>query len=179
MKKKTGEPQNGGRPPSPEPTPEQRSQVETLAGFGLTQEQIATVVGVGEVQLRQRFAKELAQGEIKADIAVTQNLFKIATGSTPQAVSAAIFWKKVRSRWHEVQRVIHGYDPELVTGFVKQVIAILRRELPQVCPHCSVRLDLPQKVAAHLKEITAKMAERLPPSTIVPITRLDDGETPG
>jgi len=96
-------------------------------------------------------------------------MFKIATGSTPQPVTAAIFWTKVRRRWHEVQRVIHGFDPEIVSGFVRQVVALLRRELPQACPHCRARLDLPQKIAGQLRELSQKLGTELPPSQIVPI----------
>lgn len=183
MKKKDGtaQNQNGGRPPLPDPTPEQRSQVEAAAGLGYTVSDISTVLGFSEQQLNKHFKEEMRRGVLKADMAVTQNLYKIATGNTPQAVSAAIFWKKVRSRWHEVQRIIHGFDPEIVAGFVKSVVNILRRELPQECPHCHVHLDMPQKISKQLKELSAKMVESLPPSEIVPIPvehdRVDDGKT--
>ena len=160
----------------PAPTKKQRKQVEDLAGLGLTQAEIALVVGCGELQLRARFREELDRGGIRADSKVLTNLFRMATGTGPEAGRTAIFWTKVRRRWHEVQRVIHGYDPEMVTSFVKQVVALLRRELPAACPHCKVRLDLPQKVAAQLGELSKKMAEKLPPSEIVPVPRPDGGE---
>lgn len=181
MKKKTdaiepanSEPKNlGGRPPNPEPTLSQRNQVQALSGFGLTAEEIAVVMDVGDKQLRRDYAPELRMGAAKADAGVLTNLYKIATGSTPQAVTAAIFWVKVRRRWHEVQRIIHGFDPEIVAGFVKQVVAILRRDLPEACPHCKTRLDLPKKIAATLQAVSQKMMEQLAPTEIVPITPTD------
>jgi len=126
---------------------------------------------VSDDTLRARFPEELRRGGIKADAAVLTNLYKMATGSGPEAGKTAIFWAKVRRRWHEVQRVIHGYDPEIVTGFVKQVTSILRRELPDSCPHCKTHLGLPKRIAAQLVDISQKLAEKLPPSEIVPMPR--------
>lgn len=164
----------GGDNQLPDPTPEQRRQIEILCGIGMTQEEMAIFLGVGEQYLRAHYAEELRRGAIKADATVLTNLYRMATGSGPEAGKTAIFWAKVRRRWHEVQRVIHGYDPETVTSFVKQVVAMLRRELPETCPHCKVRLDLPKKVAGQLIGLSQKLAESLPPSEIVPIQRAED-----
>lgn len=146
-----------------------RAKIETAASLGLTQEKIALLFGLSESTLQRRCALELRRGTVKADLAVMQNLFRIACGNTAQAVSAAIFWAKVRMRWHEVQRVIHGFDPELLQVFVKQVVEVLRRMLPESCPHCKTRLDLRPKIAAELRDLSRKMTEHLPPSQIEPI----------
>ncbi len=138
-----------------------------MTGFGMTQQEQAVILEIGERTLNTHFMAELKRGAAKADVAVMQNLFKIATGDGPNSGKCAIFWTKVRRRWHEVQRVIHGFDPEAIKTFVQQVIVILRRELPQRCPGCKTRLNLPKKIAGHLHQLSAKMAENLPPSQIV------------
>lgn len=154
-------------------TPEQRAQVEAAVGMGATQEQVAAVMGIGVNALKKYCSVELERGGTKATLAVAQSLFKIATGSTPQAVTAAIFWMKTRAKWHEVQRIIHGFDPETVMAFVRQVVALLRKELPEACPHCKTRLDLPQRVAGELRKLSEKLAEGMKPSEIVPIPPSD------
>lgn len=190
MKKKRGpeepasfpekKPQQHGSPPHI-PTPQSRQQVEVLCGLGLTQEEIGLVIDLSESALKKHYAKELRVGGLKADATVLTNLYRMATGNGPEAGKTAIFWAKVRRRWHEVQRVIHGYDPETINTFVKGVVSILRRELPKQCPHCKTQLDLPQKIAVQLQQMSDKLAEKLPPSEIVPMPRpqlaSDDMET--
>jgi DNA-binding CsgD family transcriptional regulator len=156
-------------------TPEQRSQVEAMSGLGMTQDEIAKIMGISETALKQHCPDELRRGGAKADAAVMQNLFRIATGSTPQAATAAIFWAKTRRRMHEVQRVIHGFDPDVVVGFVRQVVALLRRELPETCPHCKTNLGLPKRIAGYLREMSNKLAEKIK-TEIVPIPADEDVE---
>ena len=76
----------GGRPPFT-PTPEQRKMVETLAGYGLVQKQICSLVTnpetgkpISEKTLREHFEDELAVGEARGDLAVLQSLFHQAVG---------------------------------------------------------------------------------------------------
>jgi transcriptional regulator with XRE-family HTH domain len=91
------------------PTPESRGQVESLAGLGLTREQIADVVGCSESTLRRFYKDELRSGDSKAAAKVAQSLFVAATswvkpqadgtlGGTPDraAITAAIWWEKSR-----------------------------------------------------------------------------------
>ena len=154
--------------PAWEPTQEHREQAEALSGFGMTHDEIAGILGVATITMQAHLGPELRMGAAKADSKVLTNLFKMATGSGPEAGKCAIFWTKVRRRWHEVQRVIHGYDPEIVTSFVKQVVGLLRRELPEKCPHCKTNLDLPKRVAGQLLQLSQKLSDSLPPSEIVP-----------
>jgi hypothetical protein len=51
--------------------------------------------------LRKAFRYELDQGMEISNAIVAQSLFKKATGSGPQSVTAAIFWLKTRARWRE------------------------------------------------------------------------------
>src|SRR5882724_9996702 len=92
--------QLGGRP-SFQPTPSQRQMVEAMAGCGIPETDIATVVGIAPKTLRKRFRPELDTGHIKANAKVAGNLFRIATGSGREAVTASIFWLKVMAGWRE------------------------------------------------------------------------------
>ena len=82
-------------------TDELRKQVETMAGFGIPQDDIATVIGIDATTLRRHYADQLARGGIVANTKVAGNLFKIATGTGREAVTAAIFWLKTRAGWSE------------------------------------------------------------------------------
>jgi hypothetical protein len=89
-----------------EPTPEHRRQAETLAGLGLPHKHIARILGCSEPTLRKYLSDELASGDAKATAKVAQNLFQIATsGKSKEAVTAGIFWMKVRANWTEKVKV--------------------------------------------------------------------------
>lgn len=83
------------------PTAEQRKQVEEMAGFGIPHEDIARVFGIEGPTLRKHYRDELDTGQAKANSRVARNLFTIATGTGREAVTAAIFWLKVRAGWSE------------------------------------------------------------------------------
>lgn len=91
--------------PTHKPTDELRNQVEVLAGYGLTNEQIADVVGMAESTLKKYYAEALRVGAAKATAKVAHNLFKMATGSGREAVTASIFWMKTRAGWKEKKDV--------------------------------------------------------------------------
>jgi hypothetical protein len=85
------------------PTVAERRQVESMAGFGVPIESIAALVrdGISHETLRNRFAKELAQGKAKANAKVGQTLFqKAIAGDT----SSLIWWTKTQMRWSETHR---------------------------------------------------------------------------
>lgn len=96
-----------GRPPFV-PTPEQRAQVEIMAGLGLRQGDIALLVinpetgrPIDERTMAREFADELARGGPLASMQVAASLFRKATGKGTGAVAAAIWWSKVRMGWRE------------------------------------------------------------------------------
>src|SRR5215213_6560020 len=68
----------GGRPPH-RPTEERRRQVEGMAGNGLTNQQIARVMRIGETTLKRHYPEELARGSALATAMVGQSLFRMAT----------------------------------------------------------------------------------------------------
>jgi hypothetical protein len=87
--------------PKHTPTPEQRKQVEAMAAYGIPHMDIARVIGTTHVTLAKLYRDELDTGQTKANARVADNLFKIATGAGREAVTAAIFWLKVRAGWSE------------------------------------------------------------------------------
>jgi DNA-binding XRE family transcriptional regulator len=84
-----------------EPTAESRKTVQAMSGYGIPQDDIATVIGVSPHTLREHYRQELDTGQIIAISKVAQNLFRIATGEGREAVTAAIFWLKTRAQWSE------------------------------------------------------------------------------
>jgi hypothetical protein len=91
-----------------QPTEVGRRSVEEMAGLGIPEVNIARVIGVAVGTLLTHYRDELDLGHINANRRVAQNLFNIATGDSRQAVSAAIFWLRVRAGWSE-------YSPAPVT----------------------------------------------------------------
>ena len=90
--------------PQFQPTDEDRALIEQLAAFGIPVESMTLFVkdkagkSISEKTLRKHFAKELDQGEMKANFKVAQTLFKKAiSGDT----TSMIFWLKTRGRWKE------------------------------------------------------------------------------
>lgn len=94
-------PKNKGGRPAHEPTAENRKQVETMAGYGITEPDIAMSLGISKPTLTKHYRRELDMGHIKANSAIAQALFKKATSDGSQSVTAAIFWAKTRMGWKE------------------------------------------------------------------------------
>ncbi len=94
--------------PSYQPTPEHKKMVSTLCGFGVPVDDICKVIEnpstgrpIDKKTLYKYYKNELDTGHIKANSKVAGNLFNIATGTTPQAVTAAIFWLKCQAGWKD------------------------------------------------------------------------------
>ena len=58
--------------PQHQPTDEQRRQVMTLAGLGITQDQIASLLRLAPKTLRLRYRNELDTGTTEANVRVAQ-----------------------------------------------------------------------------------------------------------
>jgi hypothetical protein len=82
-----------------QPTDEQRRQVLSLAGLGIKQEEIASLLRLAPKTLRLRYRRELDTGTTEASVRVAQSLFENATRY--RNVTAQIFWLKVRGGWRE------------------------------------------------------------------------------
>jgi Homeodomain-like domain-containing protein len=85
------------------PSEKDRLAVETMASHGISQPEIARVVGISVPTLRKWYLDELETAQIKANSKVAQSLFDKAMGTGSGAVTACIFWLKVRARWIEPQ----------------------------------------------------------------------------
>jgi hypothetical protein len=98
------------------PTEEEMRQVDRMSGIGLTQEQIACVLGVSydtflmaqkkDDSIRQRVLRAREVG----NATVHNTLFTMATSG--QCPSATIFWMKVRSRWKEPPQEVQPLDKD-------------------------------------------------------------------
>ena len=87
------------------------SQIEAMAGFGLSAAEIARVFQVDVELLKSAHSQELEAGAIKANARVAESLYRKAIGDGRESVTAAIFWLKTRARWKETsvheQRFTH------------------------------------------------------------------------
>jgi hypothetical protein len=82
--------------------------VQTLAGFGIPQEDIARHLKVDPKTLRANYRDELDNGTTVANAKVAESLYKAATATDAKgklvyknAVTAQIFWLKTRAGWSE------------------------------------------------------------------------------
>src|SRR5260370_41952876 len=91
------------------PTAEQRRNVEALAAYGIPEEELARTIGehgIDAKTLRKYFRRELDVAATKANSAVAQTLYQLATsGKCP---AATMFWLKCRSGWKETTVLQHS-----------------------------------------------------------------------
>jgi hypothetical protein len=74
--------------------------------IGLTQADLARMLSVSDKTLRRAYRHELSQGTLEANLQVARRLFDLAVKGEPRvALGAAIFWAKIRMRWHEGETV--------------------------------------------------------------------------
>src|SRR5436305_14888313 len=100
-------------------TDEQRHQVKALAGYGLPQKQIATIVEVGSVDtLRKYFHQELRLGPLEAQVNVRSTLFRLA--SSRRNPTATMFWMKTRARWSEQGKVEEREAPSHIVWEIRE-----------------------------------------------------------
>jgi len=112
--RKTGRKKTRGHPRF-EPTADNRTTVETVAGFGLLHRDICLLIvnphtgkPLSEKTLRANFKAELAIGAVKANANVVKSLYQQATKGN---VTAAIWWTKCRMNWKEIVRAeVAGKD---------------------------------------------------------------------
>ena len=106
------------------PTDEDREHAETLAGFGLTEVNIAALVcgGISVATLRDRFAEELQRGRAKAHAGIGKTLFQKAMAGD---VASLIWWTKTQMRWTEAPRQIELSGNISITDALAQAQARL------------------------------------------------------
>ena len=84
-------------------TEENARMVVHLSGLGLPHEQICSILDISKPSLYKYYDEELIKGKATANAQISENLFKIATGTGREAVTACIFWLKTQARWTEKQ----------------------------------------------------------------------------
>ena len=75
-----------------------RERVRYLAGVGVSQDDIARIIGCAPKTLRKRLRDELDRGVAEANATVCGYLFAAAKAGN---ISAIIFWLKTRAQWRE------------------------------------------------------------------------------
>ena len=115
------------------PVPTNLEQIEILAGFGLTEEEIAAVLGVCRTTLvrwkkrSKDFEEALKRGKAKADLLIVKSLYSRATEE--HDTTAQIFWLKNRQpdRWRD-RRDMTLAGPDGESGIEVQVTVIHTRD---------------------------------------------------
>lgn len=90
--------------PPHSPTDKDRRTVEAMIAYGITQEQVAAVIGVDKKTLIKYYREELDTAKAKAVAAVAEMLYQqCKKGNT----TAMIFYLKTQGRWNERVEVDH------------------------------------------------------------------------
>lgn len=95
-----------GRKPK-KPTKQDLLEIESLAGLGLTQAQIAKIKGISIDILRKYSNNSYQQGKAKAIAKVAKTAFEMAVSGKNTAMT--IFFLKTQARWTE-----HPAIPDVV-----------------------------------------------------------------
>jgi hypothetical protein len=90
---------------------ENKRQVERMAAVGITQEQIAAVIGISQDTLVKYYGDTIRTAAIKANANVGGKLYQTAMNGN---VTAMIFWMKTRGGWREVQHIEHQVEMQYV-----------------------------------------------------------------
>lgn len=108
-------------PKKVEITDEQKNMVRQLSGYGITQDQICSLLDISRNTLTKYCINELHVGKAQANAKVAASLFKQATEANN--ITAIIFWLKCQAGWKETStiEVINAESDdnkfrELVTG---------------------------------------------------------------
>jgi hypothetical protein len=87
------------------PTDEERDKARTMAGLGLSNEQIGHLIRQGVVidhdTVTKYFKREIEQGKSAAILKIANTLYNQAIGGN---VACMMFWLKTRARWRESDR---------------------------------------------------------------------------
>lgn len=85
-------------------TDEQRKQVQTLSGYGLSQDQISRMLEIDRNTLKKHFKAELEKGK---DIALSQALNSLFSNIKKGKEASLIFYLKTQHGWKEKTEVQH------------------------------------------------------------------------
>ena len=122
-----------------------RRQVEALAAYGVSELDIARVVGIDPKTLRRHYREELDTGHIKATAKVAEFLFRKATTEGPQCVTAAIFWMKTRGGWREAPQSHEVAVKDVTEMSDEELIARIRELDKEIGPMLEMKPITPYK----------------------------------
>ena len=113
------------KPPGPgrpahQPTAQTRRTAESMAAYGIQQEEIAKVLGIGKSTLHVHYRDELDTATARMITAVAQSLYKQALGERDEngkvilapSVAACCFILKTRGGWKETTVHEHKGDED-------------------------------------------------------------------
>lgn len=96
------------------PTDQERQTVEAMTAYGITEAEIAKIIGIAPKTLRKHFQQERENGASKANSKVAQFLYHAASGkalkdgaSHSDCLKASMFWAKTRMQWRETNHYEH------------------------------------------------------------------------
>ena len=105
--------------------------VKSLSGLGITHEQMCAIVKISRPTLYKYYQEELQEGKANANTQIARNLFKIATGSGREAVTACIFWLKTQAKWKETDVIEINNVAEQDERFRKLISNIREARFPK------------------------------------------------
>ncbi len=85
-----------------EPTDQARKQVETMAGLGITDDDIAVILGISVDTLRQYYNEEKRRGTANAKVRIYMKTYQLALGGDRTML---IWWEKTRGGMSEKQQL--------------------------------------------------------------------------
>ncbi len=145
-----------GRPSSLKPHDLIRRIVTGMAAHGITQAEAAAIIGISETTLKRRLGDDFKAGIEHYDGAVVKNLRRHALGEGPGAVTAAIYWTKVRLGWSEKLRLEVSFAP-VIEKMVSGILDLLHKAIPDFCPSCRTALNLKPEIGRLLLEESKKL----------------------
>jgi len=92
--------------PAHEPTDQMRKQAESMSGYGVPQEAIASMLEIDPKTLRKHYEHELALGKAKANTQIAKTLYEKAVND--RDTGSLIWWSKTQMGWSETMRLANS-----------------------------------------------------------------------
>tara|TARA_Y100000114_G_C11666452_1_gene281604 strand:+ start:369 stop:752 length:384 start_codon:yes stop_codon:yes gene_type:complete len=112
-------------------TEEHARLIVQLSGLGIPHEQICSILEISKPTLYKYYGDEIIKGKAQANAKISENLFRIATGTGREAVTACIFWLKTQCNWTEKQVLEVTDGSEQDDKFAKLIGDIQRAKLAE------------------------------------------------
>ena len=86
-------------------TDEIAKMVKQLSVIGITHDMICSIAGISKPTLYKYYDSELKLGKASSTATIANNLYRMATGTGREALTASIFWLKTQAGWKETDVV--------------------------------------------------------------------------